>query len=475
MNNINNMNNMNNTSNNNNNNNNNIKNKNKNNIKNNNKNNNYNNNNNYNKNRKYNSFINHLDKNIYFQQKKSNDIKPSLNIENNKKYINNTIKEINQIYHDLNYENLYNLNNNNITNNNITNNKINYCLGSFFKNKNTCLYNLNYENDICIHKNIIIENDINNVSDLINLIEKNPLEHNVLYNINLQGLHNIHKPLIELNEMIALDNIKINIVEQILYFIQDFHVNSSDYLHTVIFGPPGTGKTELAKIIGKIFSKIGVLRNDVFKKVTRSDLIGGYLGQTAIKTNDVIESSLGGVLFIDEAYSLGNKEKKDIFSKECIDTLCEGLSNHRNDLMVIIAGYENELQSCFFNYNEGLESRFTWRYNIDKYNGNDLFCIFKNMVKKCKWSIDNEINELWFNEKLDYFKYYGRDIEVLLSKTKIAHSKRIFGKNKLDNNAKTINLDDLEKGFVKFLSNNNNENNKQVEYNKRQLYNSLYC
>ena len=98
-----------------------------------------------------------------------------------------------------------------------------------------------------------------------------------------------------------------------------------------------------------------------FKKVTRSDLIAGYLGQTALKTQEVIKECLGGVLFIDEAYALGNEQKKDSFAKECIDTLCEGLSDHKENLMVIIAGYEKELQSCFFDYNQGLESRFSWR------------------------------------------------------------------------------------------------------------------
>jgi SpoVK/Ycf46/Vps4 family AAA+-type ATPase len=143
--------------------------------------------------------------------------------------------------------------------------------------------------------------------------------------------------------------------------------------------------------------------------------------------------------------------------------------------MVIIAGYENELQNCFFNYNEGLQSRFTWRYHIEKYNGNDLYNIFKNMVSHCKWEIDENVNESWFLEKLEHFKYYGRDIEVLLSKTKIAHSKRMFGKKKIDADIKKLNIDDLEKGFVKFLTNNNSENIKQEEYIKRQLYNTLYC
>lgn len=414
------------------------------------------------------SFIKHLDtkgKNKINENNKNNEI--LINTINDKKTINKLIKDINTVYENNQYELLYNG-----PIKSKDDSTINYKNISI---KKTCVPKLNFEKDLCIYKDVIIEKEINSVSDLIDLIHKNPLEHNVTYNINLQGLHNIYKPLVKLENMVALNGIKTNITDQILYFIQDFHHNSSDYMHTVIYGPPGTGKSELAKIIGKIFSKIGVLKNNVFKKVTRADLIGGYLGQTALKTTNVIESALGGVLFIDEAYSLGNSDKKDSFSKECIDTLCESLSNHRKDLMVIVAGYEKELNNCFFNYNEGLQSRFTWRYNIDKYDGNDLYNIFKNMISKCLWQLDDNVNEKWFINNCEYFKYYGRDVEVLLSKCKIAHSKRIFGKKQIDCDIKKINLDDLEKGLVKFLENNNSENMKQQEYTKKQLYNSLYC
>jgi len=426
-----------------------------------------------NKKRKSKSFIKQLD--IICKNKSDIDNTTNNNTNNNttnntesdKKTINKLIKDINNVYEDCQYELLYNG-----PNKVKDDSAINYNNFSF---KKTTVPQLNFESDLFIHKDVIIENEINSVSDLIDLIHKNPLEHNVAYNINLKGLHNIYKHLVKLDNMVALNGIKTNIIDQILYFIQDFHHNSSDFMHTVIYGPPGTGKTELAKIIGKIFSKIGVLKKDVFKKVTRSDLIGGYLGQTALKTTDVIDSALGGVLFIDEAYSLGNNERKDSFSKECIDTLCESLSNHRKDLMVIVAGYEKELNDCFFKYNEGLQSRFTWRYHIDKYDGHDLYNIFKNMISKCKWQMDDNVNEKWFIDNCEYFKYYGRDIEVLLSKCKIAHSKRMFGKKKIECDIKKINLDDLEKGLVKFLENNNSENMKQQEYNRKQLYNSLYC
>jgi hypothetical protein len=107
-------------------------------------------------------------------------------------------------------------------------------------------------------------------------------------------------------------------------------------------GPPGTGKTEMAKIVGKMYSKLGLLKKNVFRKVTRSDLVAGYLGQTAIKTRKVIDECLGGVLFIDEAYSLGNAEGRDSFAKEAIDMINQYLSERKKDFMFIVAGYSDD-------------------------------------------------------------------------------------------------------------------------------------
>jgi len=315
-------------------------------------------------------------------------------------------------------------------------------------------------------KDIFVE--IQSVSDLLKLIEDYKLDDTIEYNINLESIHNIKEPLNELNNMIGMHDVKENIVDQILYFSQNLHKvthngnTSGDYMHTVIYGPPGTGKTEIARIMGKIYSKMGILKRGIFKKVTRSDLIAGYLGQTAIKTKDIITECLGGVLFIDEAYALGNSEKKDSFSKECIDTLCEALSANKDNLMVIIAGYENELKECFFNYNQGLDSRFTWRFKTEEYKTKELFEIFLKKVKDIGWSIDSEaknINENWFEKNRDYFKYFGRDMEVLLSKIKIAHSKRVFCKGAEEKTK--ITFCDLEKGFQMYLKNDDVKKRKE--------------
>ena len=230
--------------------------------------------------------------------------------------------------------------------------------------------------------------------------------------------------------------------------------------------------------MGQIFSKIGVLKKGTFKKVTRSDLVAGYLGQTAIKTTDVIKECLGGVLFIDEAYALGSPEKRDSFSKECIDTLCEALSDHKDNLMVIIAGYETELNECFFNNNQGLNSRFTWRFKTDDYSAEDLYHIFIKKVKNAGWEfffIDTQkekekVNVKWFEKHKGSFKFFGRDIETLFAKVKIAHSRRVFC---LDETIKKkITLKDMDKGFDIFLKNDTNENGKKEHM--RQVISSMY-
>lgn len=329
--------------------------------------------------------------------------------------------------------------------------------------------------DEIVQINIVVE--VNSITQLLELIEKYEINPKFTYNINMEALHKIKEPLNELNNMIGMKELKTNIVEQIIYFIQELHSNSHDFMHTVIYGPPGTGKTEIAKILGKIFSKIGLLSRDSFKKVTRSDLIAGFVGQTALKTGDVIKHSLGGVLFIDEAYSLGNSEKKDSFSKECIDTLCEALSNHKDDLMVIIAGYENELNDCFFNYNRGLESRFAWRFKTDEYSGKDLHDIFMKKVKEIEWcTTENEdgtkITSSWFEKNSNHFRFYGRDIESLLAKTKIAHSKRVFCKDKIEK--KKLSLEDLDNGLKMYLNNVETQNVRNNNLIKKQLQYSMY-
>ncbi len=301
-----------------------------------------------------------------------------------------------------------------------------------------------------LHKDLEIS--ANNIQDLIDIVNKYEYDIEYTYNINLEGLHKIKNDLIELNNLIGLKNIKESIFDQLIYFIQELHKTEnkkdSDFKHTVIYGPPGTGKTLIAKILGSIYSKIGILKNDYFVTVTRGDLIAGYLGQTAIKTKQVVKNALGGVLFIDEAYSLGGKDV-DNYSKECLDTLCHELSEHKDELMVIVAGYENELNDFFFGKNKGLDSRFVWRFGIDSYTHEELMQIFIKKIKDIGWELveNKKFNAEWFKNRMKYFTNYGRDMEILLLKTKILHSKRVFGKSEL---LKKITFEDINNGFKLF-------------------------
>ena len=325
-------------------------------------------------------------------------------------------------------------------------------------------------------KKVNINQKIENIGDLLKIVDKNPLRNDIEYNINVEALHNIYFPLKKLQNMIGMNDLKVNIVEQILYFIQGFHdmgesKNEKDFMHTVIYGPPGTGKTEIAMIIGDIYSKLGVLKKQKFKKATRKDLVAGYLGQTTLKTQELIEECLDGVLFIDEAYALGNEEKKDSFSKEALDTLCECLSFYKHRLMVIIAGYEKELEKCFFSYNPGLESRFIWRFKTDDYCSEELFNILKKKIKDNNWSLDKSqnISYKWIDDKMEHFKFYGRDMETLFAKIKICHGKRVFC---LDKNVKTIiSLEDLDSGFKKFLQSKKKE---KKHFIPTDTFNSMY-
>jgi SpoVK/Ycf46/Vps4 family AAA+-type ATPase len=328
-----------------------------------------------------------------------------------------------------------------------------------------------------ILETINIDTQIDSIADILRLIDTHKLDPSIKYNINMKALHNIKEPLIEMNNMIGMNEIKRNIVDQILYFVQELHKSSrttGDFMHTVLYGPPGTGKTEVAKIIGKIYSNIGVLSKGTFKKVTRGDLIAGYLGQTAVKTRDVIKEALGGVLFIDEAYSLGNPEKRDSFAKECIDTLCEALSDNKDNLMVIIAGYEKELKESFFAFNCGLDSRFTWRFKIDEYTAEDLYRIFVKKVGDIDWEIDanSKITVEWFKKNKDSLAFFGRDIETILAKTKIAHSRRVFCKPEAEK--RKLVLQDLNNGFEMYMQNEEVKNRKNEKDKQQYLYSTLY-
>lgn len=272
----------------------------------------------------------------------------------------------------------------------------------------------------------------------------------VKYNIDLRTLYKLNKPLKKLSHMVGLESAKQTVMKLILYYIQDFGEKDNNILHSCIEGPPGVGKTEFGKILGEIYVALGVIKSKKFKKVTRSDLVGEYLGHTAPKTKTVFEE---GVLFIDEAYALGNEEKRDSYAKECIDTINENLTENKN-IVCIIAGYPKELDKCFFAYNPGLGRRFKFRFQIKGYETEELKKIFINKINDAKWSLDDINDDFlnnFFKEHKDVFNFFGGDMDNLFTSCKFSHSHRVFGK-KLDLRTK-LTKEDLEDAIIEFKLN----------------------
>jgi hypothetical protein len=250
---------------------------------------------------------------------------------------------------------------------------------------------------------------------------------------------------------------------------------NKDMIHTVIEGPPGVGKTTLGYIIGEIYSNLDIIeqpKNNTksnqlkFKIVKRSDLVAKYLGQTSHRTQEVINSILGGVLFIDEAYSLGNNDVDDSYSKECLDTLNQNLSEKKNQFLCIIAGYKDALERNFFAYNEGLRRRFPFTYTIEEYTSNELKNIFLGMLDDSQWELEeysikqkNIFNDINTKQKIE-FNYINtkQKIELNIINNIKEEIKKNYKKNKEDYK---VNKEDYKEDYKK--------NKEDVKVNKEDV------
>ena len=201
-------------------------------------------------------------------------------------------------------------------------------------------------------------------------------------------------PMEQLNELIGLTTIKHDVKEladfaRIQKMRKDEGLKSVPVsMHLVFTGNPGTGKTTVARILAKLYKNIGVLSGGQLVEVDRSGLVAGYVGQTAIKTQEAIQKAMGGVLFIDEAYALARKD--DNFGQEAIDTILKAMEDHRDEIVVIVAGYTGPMET-FINSNPGLKSRFNKYIEFPDYTVDELEGIFKLNCKKYDYTVDEDV------------------------------------------------------------------------------------
>ena len=241
--------------------------------------------------------------------------------------------------------------------------------------------------------------------------------------------------LAELDSLVGLDMVKQDI-HTLINFVKINQVRAERGLktadisyHLVFSGNPGTGKTTVARLLAKLYQKIGVLSSGHLVEVDRSRLVAGFLGQTAIKTAEVIEEAMGGVLFIDEAYSLAQDEQ-DGYGKECISTILKAMEDHRDDLVVIVAGYD-DLMHKFIDSNPGLKSRFNKYFNFPDYTGEEMEKIFLLQCKNNGYQVGpdaqamlRECFDRMYAERDDNFGN-GRDVRNIFENIINAQANRL--------------------------------------------------
>ena len=208
-------------------------------------------------------------------------------------------------------------------------------------------------------------------------------EYAILKEINAKSFDELSD---ELNSLIGLENVKQEIEDLVIFNkVQKNREKiglkkTNRTMHMAFLGNPGTGKTTVARIVGNMYRSLGILSKGHFIEATRTDLIAEYQGQTALKVKRLIQKAKGGVLFIDEAYSITENEKSDSYGRECLTELTKALEDYRDDLVVIVAGYD-DLMKKFFESNPGLKSRFNYFINFEDYSVNQMFEIFLSYCK----------------------------------------------------------------------------------------------
>ena len=267
-------------------------------------------------------------------------------------------------------------------------------------------------------------------------------------------------PYEELEDLIGLDNVKQE-VKSLANFVKlqkqrqekGMKTPKMSY-HLVFTGSPGTGKTTVARIVARIYKDLGILKTGHTVETDRSGLVAEYVGQTATKTNAIVDSALNGVLFIDEAYALVPENASNDYGQEAISTLLKRMEDDRDKLVVIIAGYTNEMKR-FIDSNPGLQSRFNRYINFPDYTAKELVRIFHMYMKKNQYTISDEADEM-LKEKLDYAvehkdRNFGnaRYVRNVFEKSIQMQANRLEGKSNLSDRELTeITASDIEKAIA---------------------------
>ena len=253
---------------------------------------------------------------------------------------------------------------------------------------------------------------------------------------NIEPEESLDELLAKLLSLIGLEGVKKE-VQNIINLIklqkkmEEYGVTKQPMsLHLVFTGNPGTGKTTVARLLSKIYKRLGVLSSGHFVEVSRTELVAGYVGQTSIKTQEVIDKSLGGILFIDEAYTLIHGKGQNDFGQEAVDTLLKAMEDHRDDFIVIVAGYP-ELMKEFVSSNPGLESRFNRYIHFEDYRPNELKDIFKLLLgeqqlvlsEECEDYLNSFFNELYAGKDDNFAN--GRTVRNYFEKMIISRANRL--------------------------------------------------